>query len=318
MFCLVLACTLAHADLAGPKHLRSPLIEGVAFSPPPSDTPLDNPIQVKRPSNVDLSISLDQQLYDLLAPAIHEYAHRHHLRIRLQRGTCGQSASALRRGLIDIGGFCCPPGRHDRLPGLRFHTLGIGALAILAHPKTDIRNLSQQQVAALFSGQTRRFTFVKGRSPLPVYLVTRLHCRSRPGHWHLILPREDNFFSLANQTGGIDEMLGAVRGYIGALGYETLYWTSQLAPDLKIVHIDGLDPRDPQALLDGRYPYYRVFNITTWEGQNDTTAEHVASLLTWLRQRFARIAEDAGMIPADKLREAGWKFSGDELIGEPE
>ncbi|BAN69841.1 type 2 periplasmic-binding domain-containing protein [endosymbiont of unidentified scaly snail isolate Monju] len=293
------------------------MTRGVEFSDAPRSMQPADPVTVRRPAGSDLAISLDQQLYDLLAPAIRDYARQHHLKIRMQRGNCGQSAAGLRRHLVDIGGFCCPPGDKDRLPGLRFHTLGIGALAIVTHPDANIESLSQQQVRDIFSGKTRQLAAARGRPPIPLHLVTRLHCRSRPGHWHLILPEEENFFPLANQTGGINEMLSAVEGYIGAIGYETLYWISRHAPDLKVLHIDGMDPAAPHNLLHGNYPYYRVFNITSWSHQ-DGSEDQVSLLIEWLKSYFEQVAGLADMIPAGKLREAGWKFRNDELVGGPE
>ena len=299
-------------------HQADTLRSGVTFSPPLPATnklahALPNP-SIQRPPGMELAISLDQQIYDMLAPEIRDYARRHGLRLALRRGTCGQSAAGLRSHMVDIGGFCCPPGPADRLPGLHFHTLGIGAIAILAHRNVVIDGLTHEQVRGIMEGTLRRLPLTEDGTPVVLFPVIRPHCSSRPGHWHLIVPEEDRFFPLAAPVGGIRGMLDGVKRYIGAIGYETLYWVDKEAPDLKVLRVDGNSPRDRDALLHGSYPYYRVFNVTTWEGAD----EKAKRLVEWLKERFAMLSASAGTVPADRLRAAGWRFSGDELIGGPE
>ncbi len=45
------------------------------------------------------------------------------------------------------------PGATDRLPGVRFHTLGIAAIAFLVHPQNPIDNISTEQVRRIFKGE---------------------------------------------------------------------------------------------------------------------------------------------------------------------
>jgi len=84
-------------------------------------------------SEADLSVTLDQQLYPMLLPLIQQYAAEHRVKVAVSNGTCGISAGLLSRKAVDVGGFCCPPGLTDRLPGLRFHTLAVAAIALLVH-----------------------------------------------------------------------------------------------------------------------------------------------------------------------------------------
>ena len=68
-------------------------------------------------------------------------------------GPCGISRGLLFRKTVDIGGFCCPPGRTDRLPGLRFHTLAIAAIALFVHPDNTIEDLTLSQARDLYRGE---------------------------------------------------------------------------------------------------------------------------------------------------------------------
>ena len=82
-----------------------------------------------------------------------------------------------------------------------------------------------------------------------------------------------------------------------------------------MLRVDGVSPTDGEALVQGRYPYYRVFNVTTWAGAPN--ADRAAELVNWLKRRFESLPADYGVVPASRLRAAGWRFLGDELVGEP-
>jgi hypothetical protein len=273
---------------------------------------------------VDLVVSLDQQMYQAFRPIIQEFARERNLKIVVNKGTCGISSGMLSRKAIDIGGFCCPPGVTDRLPGLRFHTLGISALALIVHPDNPVDNLTIDQARQIFMGEIYRWSEIKiadgKQGPnLPIQPIGRLHCKQRPGHWRLLLDNEDLFSPLIIEVGAIPDMILQVSTNIRSIGYETLWMVRLLASKskVKVLKINGHDPSDPVNLLAGRYPLYRVYNLTTWEDKG--VANPLArELVDYLLNQVKYLDRKFGLIPAYRLREAGWKFMGNELIGEPE
>ncbi len=66
--------------------------------------------------------------------------------VAVNEGTCGHSEGMLRAKKVDVGGWCCPPAGYDRLPGLNFNTVGIGALAIVVHADNQVDSLTMGQV----------------------------------------------------------------------------------------------------------------------------------------------------------------------------
>ena len=157
IFCfavLLLFVPIAHADY---DQLRR--LSGKPFSDPSQiyDMPVDWKKQrIKYDSsegNADIIITLDQHLYPALLSLIQKYAKKHSLKIVVKEGTCGISSEMLSRKAVDIGGFCCPPAKTDRLPGLRFHTVGINALALLVHPDNPIDNITLEQARKIFMGE---------------------------------------------------------------------------------------------------------------------------------------------------------------------
>jgi len=280
-------------------------------------------IRYETEQTVDLALTLDQQLYPILMPFIQEFAAREQIKIAIEEGTCGVSAGALARKTVDMGGFCCPPGDIDRLPGLRFHTIAIGALAVITNPLNNTKDLSLAKVRELFGGQISHWAgvptsgFRKDHSS-PVQAVTRQHCAPRPGHWKLIISDKEKFSPTALGVSAINDMLNAVAKYPFSVGYETLWHIKGHADSAKvnILTVDGVNPHDLHAVAAGRYPFYRVFNVTTWEGPEvqDPMAD---KLVAYMLANSERIRPMTGLVTADTLRDNGWQFVGNELTGGP-
>ncbi len=126
LLALVAKSTAVWAERLGGEAFTDP---GIFWQSVPSDW-IQMPIKPEAEAqHADLAITLDQQLYPSLLPLIQTFAETHGLTIAVTRGTCEISAGLLLRKAADIGGFCCAPGRMDRLPGLRFHTLAIAAVS---------------------------------------------------------------------------------------------------------------------------------------------------------------------------------------------
>ncbi|MBF0382173.1 MAG: substrate-binding domain-containing protein [Magnetococcales bacterium] len=271
----------------------------------------------------DIAITLDQHLYPTFLPMIKNYAKQHSLDISVREGTCGTSEGLINKKQVDIAGYCCPPSLTDRLPGLEFHTIGIAALAILVNPNNPVKNLTTSQVRDIFRGKITNWNQIepapgKKRLNLPIRPVGRLHCKTRPGHWRAILDNEDEFSPSLVEVGQISNMISVVAEYKGAIGYEVLWnltrFKGQGKP--KSVSINGVSPYDNEAIAKGSYPFYRVDNITTWKPPH--LAKSKAKNLVDFISKKSIITDDIfALVPVTNLRQNGWKFKGNELIGEP-
>jgi ABC-type phosphate transport system substrate-binding protein len=308
----------------------SPGLPGPAFSDP--DKQLQMPADWKETpiihdssfGRIDLAVNLDQQMYRILMPAAKKYAKTHHLHIAVTDSTCGNSAGMLRRKMIDIGGFCCPPAEIDRLPGLRFHTTGIAPVALLVHPENPIDDITLEEARKIFTGEIFYWSELQmpdGR-PGPETMIRpigRLHCKIRPGHWRLLLDNEDLFSPRMHEVGSISDMISEVASHPDAIGHETVWLATEHYQEkgrVKTLKINGHAPEDLNALLNGRYPIYKTFNITTWEGER-LAKRNADGLVDYFNKQVEGLDPKYGIIPSDLLRKAGWKFQGNELIGEP-
>ncbi len=305
-------------------------IDGPAFTDPSeiSEMPKEwiaKPIKYDSiNSDAEIVVTLDQHLYPSLLPIIKNYAANNKMKISINEGTCGISAGMLSRKEADIGGYCCPPGLTDRLPGLQFHTLGISSLALLKHPDNPVDNVTIEEARKIFTGDIFRWSELKTPTGeegpnLPVQPIGRLHCKLRPGHWRLLLGNENLFSTTLQEVGAIPDMIYKVATNQRAIGYEVL-WNITRYKERGIVtplKINGHTPYDQEHIISGDYPLYRVYNLTTWEGAG---VAHLGAqkLVAHIIQHIEKAGAKNNIISPSRLKQAGWKFRDTQLIGEPD
>lgn len=275
-------------------------------------------------AGVDVALLLDQNIYPGLLPLIEEYAKVHRIKVSVREGTCGPAAEGINRKEVDIGGSCCPAAKMDRLPGLRWHTIGISPMAILVNSSDPVEQLTSAQVRDIYRGKTTHWAqipeigakFSKNQIIRP---IARLHCKTRPGHWRLILDNEEMFGPRINDVGTILDMVTSVAKSQGTLGYLE-NWQILNDPkhknSVKTIKIDGQDHSDPEAIKSGRYPFYWVYNVSTWTAEN-TANPKAQQLVQYLMDNAGRIDRTFHVVPSSELKQHGWKFKDDELVGEP-
>ena len=305
------------------------LMMGPHFSPPDAVGPTMDQAWHQRTieheavySGSDLVLKVDQQIYPMFLDEVNRYAGEKGLKISFVEGTCGVAAGGLRNKNSDIVGLCCPPAPIDRFPGVQFHTIGITPLAFLVNRNNPVDNLSLNELRGIYSGAIYDWSQTadgkrKGFSGA-ITAVTRLHCKVRPGHWKLLIGSEDDFSPLISDVGAIPDVMQQVRSDLNAVGYADPDQVSMYATqtEVKIIHVNGIDINDADAVTEKHYPIYRVHSLTTWNQGSDQSKVLVDHLI-----RHANSADSPKyryLTPSDRLRAAGWKFNGNEVIGEPE
>ncbi|MBF0589562.1 MAG: hypothetical protein HQL53_10580 [Magnetococcales bacterium] len=304
----------------------SPL-RGPAFDTNRKELTFFKPAWIQQPvqyqdgqKNLDLHVTLDQHFFLPGNRLINAYAKKHNLRVSVQEGTCGTTAGKLGAKAADIGGFCCPPGPTDRLPGLQFHTIGIVPNVFITHPNNPLENITMTEAQELFSGEIDRWNQLSDPKAKAfkkkVRPITRLHCKIRPGHWRAVLDNEDLFSPIIHNVGTIPDMMDSVAANSRAIGW-VAHWLleqNENAKRVNMLKIDGIHPNDVEAIAAGRYPTYKVLVLSSWHGaaakpEADKLIEHLLSIKNF--------SPESRIIPAHLLRENGWKFDGNELVGEP-
>lgn len=285
----------------------------------PAEWP-EKPIQhLAKYQDADLVISLGQQSHPLFYDLILQYAEKNNLKIVVEQGTCGITSGRLLKKKVDVGAFCCPPGKDDRLPGLKFYSLGISPIALVVNPENPLQNVSTKQAREIFEGQISNWAEISPGNSQLIKPVGRLHCKTRPGHWRSLLKSEDDFSPRLFEVGVIPDMISQVSRSASSIGWETplMVDAHREKGDVKVLDIDGHSPSDLEYVLSGKYPLYRSYSLTAWTTKSKTNDEAI-KLILFLRQHVENVYQDISFIPVSQLKKAGWKFRGDELVGEPD
>lgn len=273
--------------------------------------------------DADLVIALGQQSYPIFNELILEYAKKNQLKIVIKPGTCGITSGRLRRKSIEIGAYCCPPSKSDRLPGLKFHSLGISPIALIVHPDNPLDNISSKQAREVFKGMSSQWSQLDKKQlnnfQYRIKPIGRLHCKIRPGHWRGLLNNEDQFSPRLFEVGVIPDMISQVSRNTGAIGWEVPLMVSYHRKKglVKMLKVDGHDATDLNYVISGKYPLYRSYSLTTWDNNNHNNQTAI-KLVHYLQQHIEKIHTEISYIPPSQLKRAGWKFQEDELVGEPE
>jgi hypothetical protein len=304
-----------------PEHLKRK-----AFSDPSYEVQMPEKWKEKKieyeswAKDADLALTIGQHLYPAVLPIINKYAKDNGLSIALKKGVCGITAGRLARKSIDIGSFCCPPGPDDRLPGLKFFTLGISPLALVVNSNNPVKNISLDQAQRVFEGKIQRWSELKGPDS-QIQPIARLHCKMRPGMWRLMLPSEELFGTMVNEVATINDVIVSVADDRNAIGFESLWQINNhdRSRDIKVLGINGSNPVKTSDLLSGNYPIYQTYTVAFWEGKGVENS-HARALVKYIMKELEndKIKSSFYLVTAPSLKKAGWKFNNYELSGEKE
>ncbi len=322
-FIMTAVCLNVSVSIAGDEIL--PDLTGPKFGDPNQqfDMPeewIKKPIRYDPPTNADMLVSTDPHLYEAWAPIVKKYAEENNIKIEITRGTCGVTAGRLSKKAVDVGVMCCPPGETDRLPGLKYHTVGIAAIAVTVNPDNPLDGLTIDEARQVFSGDVINWSELSGSKMFhrPVQPIIRLHCKLRPGHWRMLLKDENMFSPSSIEVSVIPDTISNVASDPGAIGYNIL-WMLRFhneVGNVKYLKLNGFSPDDFKNLANNNYPLYRVYNFTTWEGGN-TANPHAQKLVQYLIQHVENLDGKFGIVPVSQLKQQGWQFKDNELVAEP-
>lgn len=306
-----------------------PTLRGPAFSDPTKlvEMPqewLDKKIEydpAAKKEKADVVITLDQEIFLMFGKQVAKYGKEKGINIVNQEGTCGISDGFMMKKQADLAGYCCGPAAPQRVPTLKFHTLGIAAKVFIVHPDNPVDNLTFDQLQEIYHGDYTNWSEIKGleNAPnIPLHVVGRLHCKARPGHWRLLIDHENQFSPRMKEVSNIPDVITEVMNSPGSIGYDTLtnisHYVKGKGP--KLLKVNGADPHDKAAIASLRYPLYRTFELSTWEGEG-LRNKHVDELQNFMLKAVEKLGPEYSFVPVSMLREAGWQFYGDEVVGEP-
>ena len=210
---------------------------------------------------------------------------------------CNAGIKAAKQGTKSretFGFVCCPLSDEEiKKEKLIVYPLAKEPILILTHQDNPINNLSSAQVRAIFKGELVNWSEVDGPDK-PIVVVTRLHCKKRPGHWKTILPDAKEFRQERLNVKSAAAMVQRVSDFTGSIGHMGSTWEFKPEDKVKIIAIDGIRPT-AENLANGKYPFYRQLSAIT----NDHPSPDVVKLIHEAQtgKAFRQVAKKYELLP---------------------
>ena len=198
----------------------------------------------------------------------------------------------------DTFGFvCCAlSDKEVKKQNIKVYPLALEPVMILLNKTNPIKNLSKQQVRDIFKGKIKNWKEVGGKDQA-IVVVTRLHCKKRPGHWKRILPDAKQFRAERINVKSADEMSQRVSDFTGAIGHIGSTWIFESGNKTKPISVDGKEPTAAN-LKNQSYPFYRKLSAVT----NQTPSPDVIKIIREAQSGpgFRKLARKFELLPLTK------------------
>jgi phosphate transport system substrate-binding protein len=161
-----------------------------------------------------------------------------------------------------FGFVCCPLSEQEVADKkLLVYPIALEPVLIVVNRANPVSNLSSEQVRGIMRGDIVNWRDVGGGDE-PIVLVTRLHCKNRPGHWKTILPDARDFRQQRLNVSSAADMVQRVGDFGGAIGHIGSTWDFDADDKLKIISVDGYRPSAENLRLK-QYPFFRNLSAVT-------------------------------------------------------
>lgn len=202
-----------------------------------------------------------------IAPVVGEIGKRFEqlhpdVRVDVQTGGSSRGITDARRGTADIGmaSRALKPEEID----LTAHTIAMDGVGIVLHRDNPVRSLSDEQMVAIFTGQTTNWSQIGGRNA-PITVVNKADGRATLEVFveHFKVNSRDIKASIV--IGDNQQGIRTVAGDRHAIGYVSAgaadYEVSRGVP-LRLLPLDGVDATLANV-RNGTFPMARPLNLVT-------------------------------------------------------
>ena len=215
--------------------------------------------------------------------------------VLVEGGGTGVGVEALVARRVDLAA-ASRPFTPDEIRALheRFETLGLrflvarDALSVYIHPSNPIRELTLDQLRAVFSGETGRWSEVGGPDE-PITVVIRPPNSGTFRFFRDHVLRDVNYSATAVTVSRTRDVVEAVRDRPNAIGYGAVIYGT----DLPRVRVDG-EEASVENVRDGDYPLARYLYFYATSTPEGTTKE----FLDWcVGPEGQAVVADVGFVP---------------------
>ncbi len=161
-----------------------------------------------------------------------------------------------------FGFVCCPLSQQELSEKqIKIYPLAEEPLLIVVNSLNPVNDLSIEQVRSIFRGDITNWKSVGGWDK-PIVVVTRLHCKKRPGHWKTILPNAKDFIKQRLNVTSAAEMVKFVSEFETAFGHLGSTWEHDERSSIKAITVDHV-AATAENLENKTYPFHRRLSAVT-------------------------------------------------------
>ena len=161
-----------------------------------------------------------------------------------------------------FGFVCCPLSQQEMdKKNIISYPLAEEPILILVNKKNPVENLSADQVRSIFSGEITNWNSVGGWDK-PIVVITRLHCKKRPGHWKTILPGAEHFTENRLDVSSAKDMIKLMTSFDTSFGHVGATWIFDETSNVKAIKVDNIKPTAAN-LKNNSYPFHRRLSAIT-------------------------------------------------------
>jgi len=198
-----------------------------------------------------------------------------------------------------FGFVCCPLTDEEvKKENLVVYPLAKEPILILVRNDNPINDISSKNLKAIFRGDIANWKEVGGDDK-PIVLVTRLHCKDRPGHWKTILSDEKEFRQDRLNVKSASAMVQRINDFQYAIGHTGSTWKFRAGDKIKFLTVDGVAPT-AENIANGKYPYYRVLSAVTIKNPSPDILKLIEEAQTG--PAFQKVAKQYSLLPLNAAR----------------
>ncbi len=199
-----------------------------------------------------------------------------------------------------FGMVCCPLGEDEvSSKKLKVYPIALEPVYIIVNKANPIEDIGVEQARAVMRGDVVNWKELGGADE-PVVLVTRLHCKKRPGHWKTILPDAKEFRQQRLNVKSAADMVQRISDFKSSLGHIGSTW--DFGPDsrVKVLSVGGVMPT-PENLRLKKYPFYRELSAVTDQHPSDDVVKIINEVQTG--PAFRKVAAEYNLLPLKTARD---------------
>jgi len=198
-----------------------------------------------------------------------------------------------------FGFVCCPLSKEEvEKEKLIVYPLAKEPILILTRKDNPVTDLSIEQVRGIFRGDISNWQSVGGIDQ-PIVVVTRLHCKKRPGHWKTILPSHKKFRQERLNVKSASAMIQRVSDFSGSLGHTGATWEFKPEDNVKAISVGGVRPT-AKNLANGSYPFFRQMSAITNRNPSPDVVKLIKEAQTG--PAFRKVAKKYELLPLNPLQ----------------